>query len=989
MTLKWRSFDEKPDVDFEKIYDIDTVIAYLYAQLSEKHGQVLFIRAMAYLQQADGLSETELEDMLSSDDDVLQSVFAHYLPPLEVFRLPSTLWIRIRNDMQKYFVERDEDNIPVIYFYHRCFREFNVFCHWDKTEVSVKRVQLEYYTGNIGEYANLNKRPFEIKNEKLKNKYPELEKYKGTTLPVTRGLTEQESYVKNTKGKGRVYNMRRIKQLYKDIEYPLCEPYFLYDYDFMSSFFHCYKISEMNYRCRGNSRVYPQLRFNLELYKASYAVLGNHPGNFAFEICSLLAPFMNVLSELTYNLLQQCRSNCMLQSLSREIGPYTSCVSRFMVGVAYNISWQSSCLFVLGTEKVCIHDFNGRIDEYVWPSKEVFTAFKQRGCFICLYSAHSLLLYDYVYSEKCRLQLDAEEFVHIDLIRLGGNDVLLVCSRDSKSIDLWGFYDGVPKKKYPFERFDECIVECSTLITYSGTLIKITLKNGRIHYLHSNKGSFQTVATLNKKPGKQSILLNFTTDVYYSEGHSYIDLYHFNGAASSESNPFQRISNLPHVGNRCSRISCRKTSSMQNIDDALIWFTSKYAVIVDFYCSHIVIPGEYTGICEIHVSLYDFSNLFGNFICCLKKDKTGINIFEWRCDKGVHMYRLLAFLELDQKIFNCVCSIDWYSGIAVYCALEDGELRRYNATMMASLPDRPAPFSKSPILKEQISHLQIQDKILLTLDESKRVHSSGSSFLIIDSNMRQLLHIDTKLPLTLNNVADLKITCRSLLSATVPERSILYILSDDQSTLTIWDSEKNTIKYHLIHLEKTIKVQKLYALSSALVFHDSDQRVHLWYIDADKTTITLERTNHLEVKSTRLVLFHQTVKKLIIYDVDKKLCGKIQVESPCDAFCFTTDEKYLFVISHDESMLQMYEVDTGKMLEKLFIENMSPLIQATNDHLFLFCNNKLLLMSITGRSSLNRDTKVSPAMCPLFEEQYWLWTHKDKPWTVTSYAHLN
>ncbi|CAF3775868.1 unnamed protein product [Rotaria socialis] len=719
-----------------------------------------------------------------------------------------------------------------------------------------------------------------------------------------------------------------------------------------------------------------------------------------------------------------------------------------MVGVAYNISWQSSCLFVLGTEKVCIHDFNGRIDEYVWPSKEVFTAFKQRGCFICLYSAHSLLLYDYVYSEKCRLQLDAEEFVHIDLIRLGGNDVLLVCSRDSKSIDLWGFYDGVPKKKYPFERFDECIVECSTLITYSGTLIKITLKNGRIHYLHSNKGSFQTVATLNKKPGKQSILLNFTTDVYYSEGHSYIDLYHFNGAASSESNPFQRISNLPHVGNRCSRISCRKTSSMQNIDDALIWFTSKYAVIVDFYCSHIVIPGEYTGICEIHVSLYDFSNLFGNFICCLKKDKTGINIFEWRCDKGVHMYRLLAFLELDQKIFNCVCSIDWYSGIAVYCALEDGELRRYNATMMASLPDRPAPFSKSPILKEQISHLQIQDKILLTLDESKRtlklftfsncisflmklcisngisqyavvssyvlvmdsedtlciysicttpellfkttkfqhnffrVHSSGSSFLIIDSNMRQLLHIDTKLPLTLNNVADLKITCRSLLSATVPERSILYILSDDQSTLTIWDSEKNTIKYHLIHLEKTIKVQKLYALSSALVFHDSDQRVHLWYIDADKTTITLERTNHLEVKSTRLVLFHQTVKKLIIYDVDKKLCGKIQVESPCDAFCFTTDEKYLFVISHDESMLQMYEVDTGKMLEKLFIENMSPLIQATNDHLFLFCNNKLLLMSITGRSSLNRDTKVSPAMCPLFEEQYWLWTHKDKPWTI-------
>ncbi|CAF3704500.1 unnamed protein product [Rotaria sp. Silwood1] len=114
-TLSWHSFDTEPDQTFLAIKSTRDAIGYLYTQLGKKYGQVLFTRSMRYLQLSGGLSELELEDILSLDNTVLQSVYAHYLPPFGLFRLPSTLWIRIRNDMYKYLIEKEIDNVPCIY----------------------------------------------------------------------------------------------------------------------------------------------------------------------------------------------------------------------------------------------------------------------------------------------------------------------------------------------------------------------------------------------------------------------------------------------------------------------------------------------------------------------------------------------------------------------------------------------------------------------------------------------------------------------------------------------------------------------------------------------------------------------------------------------------------------------------------------------------------------------------------------------------------
>ncbi|CAF3661665.1 unnamed protein product, partial [Rotaria sordida] len=103
ITCSWHSFDREPDPSFLQKKSTRGAIKYLYSKLSQKHGKILFERAMAYLRQAGGLSETELEDMLSADNDVVQSIFIHYLPPLND-ESGITVYCTLKNgELRKYY----------------------------------------------------------------------------------------------------------------------------------------------------------------------------------------------------------------------------------------------------------------------------------------------------------------------------------------------------------------------------------------------------------------------------------------------------------------------------------------------------------------------------------------------------------------------------------------------------------------------------------------------------------------------------------------------------------------------------------------------------------------------------------------------------------------------------------------------------------------------------------------------------------------------
>lgn len=62
---------------------------------------VIFIIILLFLFQAKhGLSEFELEDILSCDDDVLNDVYQFWTPPIR--RLPPLLIVRLRHDLNRY-----------------------------------------------------------------------------------------------------------------------------------------------------------------------------------------------------------------------------------------------------------------------------------------------------------------------------------------------------------------------------------------------------------------------------------------------------------------------------------------------------------------------------------------------------------------------------------------------------------------------------------------------------------------------------------------------------------------------------------------------------------------------------------------------------------------------------------------------------------------------------------------------------------------------
>lgn len=83
-----------------------------------KHGRILVFHALAYITAAkSGLSESELEDLISLDDKVLDDVYQYHLPPVR--RIPPLLWTRIRNDLPNYLSEREADGVSVMNWYHR------------------------------------------------------------------------------------------------------------------------------------------------------------------------------------------------------------------------------------------------------------------------------------------------------------------------------------------------------------------------------------------------------------------------------------------------------------------------------------------------------------------------------------------------------------------------------------------------------------------------------------------------------------------------------------------------------------------------------------------------------------------------------------------------------------------------------------------------------------------------------------------------------
>lgn len=145
LVLTWRSF-EACDPELFAIGKVDQMIVYLFRRMEKLHGAVIFRRAVAYMTVCrNGISDNEIEDILSIDDDVLYSVFQYHMPPVR--RLPSILWIRIKNDLREYIVEKEANDTKVVYWYHRRFVEvaLNIYLKQDNNNRAENETIFQVY----------------------------------------------------------------------------------------------------------------------------------------------------------------------------------------------------------------------------------------------------------------------------------------------------------------------------------------------------------------------------------------------------------------------------------------------------------------------------------------------------------------------------------------------------------------------------------------------------------------------------------------------------------------------------------------------------------------------------------------------------------------------------------------------------------------------------------------------------------------------------
>ncbi|GIW92451.1 MAG: hypothetical protein KatS3mg110_0492 [Pirellulaceae bacterium] len=122
---RWRSFDGIP-VGAAGVpglgADVHAVLNDLFGRLEQPqhHGRMLVSRSLGYLAAARrGLSEDELLDVLSADEEALEEFRRCSPRSPETDRLPVAVWSRLFADLEPYLARRQAFGTVVLSFYHR------------------------------------------------------------------------------------------------------------------------------------------------------------------------------------------------------------------------------------------------------------------------------------------------------------------------------------------------------------------------------------------------------------------------------------------------------------------------------------------------------------------------------------------------------------------------------------------------------------------------------------------------------------------------------------------------------------------------------------------------------------------------------------------------------------------------------------------------------------------------------------------------------
>ena len=109
-SIKWRSYFEKEQTCLKST--IESSIEYLFEKVESKFGSTLVRHAFSYITSSkSGISDNELEDVLSLDDKVLNSIYEDHIP--SVRRVPTILVMKIKKEVASFLEKIEADGSHV------------------------------------------------------------------------------------------------------------------------------------------------------------------------------------------------------------------------------------------------------------------------------------------------------------------------------------------------------------------------------------------------------------------------------------------------------------------------------------------------------------------------------------------------------------------------------------------------------------------------------------------------------------------------------------------------------------------------------------------------------------------------------------------------------------------------------------------------------------------------------------------------------------
>ena len=330
---KWSSYDRFDKDALGGCVTTKDTIKYLFTKYESLYGNVLFSHCIFYLTlfEYNGISEAELEDILSIDDAVLTECFQYHHPPVRRFQV--ALWLKIKYEIRDYLTQKDTDGVQVCAWFHRSFieasqdhcQEYFVKSKINKDELL--RNVIDYFTekwnqvksdGSKGEekpfmYKKSENHPepeFKQIKERLEKKFKktgnadEYLAFRGTKAQKIK--TEKRIEESGREGKGRMvsYNKRKLNELLNVIlmlnddlvKVDLLKRHVYLNYEFMHAKCELKDLdlifdgidATMELGRRNDGNQLNELIEVCDVYKTIYPIIYTHPDLLYIELLSRL-----------------------------------------------------------------------------------------------------------------------------------------------------------------------------------------------------------------------------------------------------------------------------------------------------------------------------------------------------------------------------------------------------------------------------------------------------------------------------------------------------------------------------------------------------------------------------------------------------------------------------------------------------------------------------------------------------------------------------